>query len=302
MIGEASSPRFTAPTAWQIYLLGLGVLAGGLLLLDLFVALSWWKTLLCLVLGTAGMVYLGAGEPGFLLEKLLAFMAAVIFPTYAILANFAKDPPEMANPWLFSLYLIFNVVVDTLLGIFLIVGLTSYTNFMLTAQTIPGIRLALVLPIFLVAGFFLLRQGRPIKELILQTFEYQVKLWQVLGGLLFLGVVFVFLARSGNFTLPVPGIEKSFREILEKILIVRPRTKEFLFGYPLLYAAAFYWLKGQRTWLWVLLALGVMAPISLLNAFCHIHTPLVISFLRSLNGWLLGSLAGLLVIAVLNRK
>jgi ABC-type nitrate/sulfonate/bicarbonate transport system permease component len=76
---------------------------------------------------------------------------------------------------------------------------------------------------------------------------------------------------------------------------VRPRTKEFLVGYPFLFLTAFYYLKGRREWLWLLAAIGGVAPISVFNTFSHIHTPVMISLTRTLNGLVLGIVIALLV-------
>ena len=75
-------------------------------------------------------------------------------------------------------------------------------------------------------------------------------------------------------------------------MFVRPRTKEFLIGYPALFLAAGYFLRGEKQWLWVLAAIGVIAPISVFNTFSHIHTPLMISLIRTFNGLILGLLIG----------
>jgi predicted lysophospholipase L1 biosynthesis ABC-type transport system permease subunit len=99
----------------------------------------------------------------------------------------------------------------------------------------------------------------------------------------------------------VPGIEKIFRDILENILYIRPRTKEFLIGYPFLFLAAARYLRGEKKWLWFLAALGAIAPISVFNAFSHIHTPIMVSMIRTVNGLVLGIIFGWIVVAIANR-
>jgi len=42
--------------------------------------------------------------------------------------------------------------------------------------------------------------------------------------------------------------------------------------------------------------LGTIAPISILNSFSHIHTPLMVSFARTINGLILGIVIGVLVV------
>ena len=83
--------------------------------------------------------------------------------------------------------------------------------------------------------------------------------------------------------------EEHLRAGLEAILYVRPRTKEFLIGYPCLFLALVYIdHKISRNWAWFFMIIGVVAPVSLVNSFCHIHTPLNISLYRSCLGIVLG--------------
>jgi hypothetical protein len=119
--------------------------------------------------------------------------------------------------------------------------------------------------------------------------------------LFILAAIGILVARSGNFTLPVPGFEKNLRGFLETVLFVRPRTKEFLIGYPFLLLAATFYLRGQRQWLWLLAAIGAIAPISVFNTFSHIHTPVMISIIRTLNGLVLGLVIGALVVYITDR-
>jgi hypothetical protein len=105
----------------------------------------------------------------------------------------------------------------------------------------------------------------------------------------------LLILRSGNFGIPVPVAERSARGALENLLSVRPRTKEFLIGYPAIILAAIYYVKGGGKWLWILLAVGVLAPISMINSFCHTHTPLAVSVSRSVSGLIIGIVIGLIL-------
>ncbi len=102
----------------------------------------------------------------------------------------------------------------------------------------------------------------------------------------------LMIIRSGNFfVLPVSFIEISFRSVLEDLFLVRPRTKEFLIGYPFLLIAFMYVdAKISRMWIWFFNILGSIALISVVNSFCHLHTPLSVSIYRSVLGVVLGVL------------
>ena len=100
----------------------------------------------------------------------------------------------------------------------------------------------------------------------------------------------LLILRSGNyFSMPQFIFEKQFREFLETIFFVRPRTKEFLIGYPfLILAFLLVDKKISRLWIWFFNMIGTVALISIINSFCHVHTPIDISIYRTLLGTILG--------------
>jgi len=116
----------------------------------------------------------------------------------------------------------------------------------------------------------------------------------VIGALAAGGLIYI--ARTGNTSvLPVgvPAWEQAMRSILERLLPVRPRTKEFLLGHPaFILAAAVSW-AGDRVALLPLAALALIGQISLANTFAHLHTPIGVTLTRVLVGAGLGLAIGL---------
>ncbi|MBC7345398.1 MAG: hypothetical protein H5U03_08285, partial [Clostridia bacterium] len=110
---------------------------------------------------------------------------------------------------------------------------------------------------------------------------------------------YVCLARTGNVTAGVSGIELQMRQVLDAVLGVRPRTKEFLIGHPFMLLTLYL---GYRYRYLPLLLLGSIGQVSLMNTFAHIHTPLTISLARTFNGLWLGILVGLVLIALLEAS
>jgi len=110
------------------------------------------------------------------------------------------------------------------------------------------------------------------------------------AGLLAAAAVFVLVARTGNNLLPVSSWELAFREALERWLVVRPRTKEFVFGYPALLLGLACFARGRRSWGWPLAVAGVVAPVSVVNTFSHAHVALWVSAVRTAYGLLLGAI------------
>ncbi|MDI6731984.1 MAG: DUF5693 family protein [Candidatus Margulisbacteria bacterium] len=295
VIGAANEEYLAPPAGWQILLLGTGVIISFLFLWELFFPVSHPTMYGVLIGSLCGMALVGTLGYGLLLQKLLAFIAAVTFPSYAVISNFKKQSAISQNI-LAPMLMVLNIIGELFIGVFLLIGLLADYRFMSGVEVFAGIKPALIIPIMLVALYFILElsQGK-LKERLLQFLNIEVKLMVVISGLLVLGLLAVFVARSGNFSLPVPGIEKYFRNMLEAVLMVRPRTKEFLVGYPFLFLAVFFLLRREYKWLWLLAAIGTIAPISVFNSFCHAHTPLIISFIRSLNGLVIGIIIGSLV-------
>ncbi|GAH43652.1 unnamed protein product, partial [marine sediment metagenome] len=96
----------------------------------------------------------------------------------------------------------------------------------------------------------------------------------------------------------VLDIEEKIRIFLEKTLIARPRNKEFLIGYPaLLLAMSMNFLKIKEFKIPIII-IGTIGPVTLINTFCHIHTPFLFSILRTFNGVWLGLALGLIAVTI----
>ncbi len=161
-----------------------------------------------------------------------------------------------------------------------------------------GVKLTLLLPPLLVLVHDLRRKVHPesLPEIIGRP-----AIW---GELFLIGIMMlamlIMALRSDNVS-NVPAWEVAFREFMERALLVRPRTKEFLIGYP---ALALYWyvvrkgyMPGYRE---AVRIVSVLAFSSAVNTFCHFHTLLSLSIIRTLNGWWLGILLGGTAVAILN--
>jgi len=116
-----------------------------------------------------------------------------------------------------------------------------------------------------------------------------------LAGIGVLGLAFValWMARTGNESgVGVSDMEMRFRGLLEQLLVARPRTKEFLVGHPAFLLGVVVGGLGRRSWAVLLVLLGFVGQASMVNTFCHIHTPLSLSLLRTFNGLWLGVAIG----------
>jgi hypothetical protein len=121
-------------------------------------------------------------------------------------------------------------------------------------------------------------------------------------GLVALVALAFLLARSGNDPgVGVSGLELKFRALLDRVLLVRPRTKEFLIGHPALLLGIALAAMRRPKWALPVLIVGTIGQVSIVNTFCHLHTPLAVSVLRVVNGLWTGIVVALVAAWVLDR-
>ena len=166
--------------------------------------------------------------------------------------------------------------------------------YMLRLRTFSGVKLTLLLPPLLVLLHDLKNRVHPES---LNALLSRPPLWGelMLGGVL-LALLGLMLFRSDNVQF-IPGIEAKVRGALERWLIARPRSKEVFLGYPSLLLLAF----AVRNGLWAryreVLRIGVTLGFSsVVNSFCHFHTPIALTLLREFNGLWLGLVLGVAVV------
>jgi hypothetical protein len=108
-------------------------------------------------------------------------------------------------------------------------------------------------------------------------------------------------SRTGNDNpAGVSDLELKMRFVLDRILLVRPRTKEFMVGHPLLILGIGLLIANRRKpsatlamWAAFALAGGAIGQTDIVNTMCHIHTPVVLSLARIGVGMVAGCIIGL---------
>lgn len=135
--------------------------------------------------------------------------------------------------------------------------------------------------------------------------EYLKKLFQnkklsTVAILLTFVLVYIYLSRSGNITLlPASRLELDIRMYLERFLGVRPRTKEFLIGYPCIFLLPTA-IKSKNQVLRLITILGTtITGISINNSFCHGFTLFITSSERAINGFLIGIIFSIIVTSLI---
>ncbi len=301
------------PPVWPRVLAALGVIAGAMLLLRRLLplggALSWVLFVALVAVGGA----LAVVKPG-LVAQLGGLAAAVVFPVLAVVwalqgARGAGERKPTGPVMRQALWRLLVASAISLTGAMLIVGLYSRVGYLSGIGLFTGVKASLLLPLVLIFVAVVVDVpgktepvGRWWQRARLRSEQFLRQPLTVLQAVVVLAALAALafvLTRSGNQPVVSPsGFEIKFRALLEHVLAVRPRTKEFLLGHPALMLAVALGLRGRRSWLPLVAVLAGLGQASLLNTYCHFHTPLSVSLLRTVNGVWVGALLGVVVIAV----
>lgn len=209
--------------------------------------------------------------------KAMALAVAVSAPVLAVLLNKKTD----AKGYLLIEYA--KAVAVTLVGIWFIVVLLNGNQFLLGIDSFRGVKLVYILPMAFIVLYAIWGNFKFLLNM-------NVKYWHMLIFALIAVLGLYYISRTGN-TGSVSAIELQVRQALEQILYVRPRTKEFLIGFPL-FVVALYVAKRNVKASYFLLVPAVIGFLSMVNTFTHLHIPLSISLLRSVYSIIFGFIIG----------
>lgn len=231
---------------------------------------------------------------------ILGFMAVVLGPVVGFVYFYPNHyiiSSGHTSRKLFNLVkFLFQVFLVCMVSIVFCIALYSDPVHLQNIVPFRGVKLALLLPVVLVGLYFYCgdRRVNSIMYVLRRVFRFPMTFSAFFVLLLASFVILVYIFRSGNYS-QLTEFESSFRYFLEELFIVRPRFKEFLIGYPALLIG--YWFADQKLkdMLWFLNGLGAIALASLINSFCHFHTPVLISLYRSILGFVIGCFVALVV-------
>jgi hypothetical protein len=202
----------------------------------------------------------------------------------------------------------------TALGIAAIIGLLADRVFLIKVDVFMGIKGAQLVPVLIAAivyGFALHVADERTWHTALEEAGARARriasqpllIWQIVVGIVALVALLLLVTRSGNDSaVGVSPIELKFRSLLDRLLYARPRFKEFLIGHPAMVLALALSARNQgRVWVLPLFLLGAIGQVSLLNTFCHLHTPILASLARALLGLLIGVIIGVVLYILVDK-
>ena len=195
-----------------------------------------------------------------------------------------------------------GAIVVTLCGALTIVGLLSTVLTMTEIDRFLGVKYVLVLPPLIALGLYFFTDRFGAKLDLRTAGEEPVRVIQLLAGVVLAAGAFLVLERSGNQSDIAPSsFELALRSHLTTILQVRPRFKEFVVAWPALMLVPALIPVDRRRWGWLFVLAAGMGLGDLIDTFSHLHTPLIVSLERVVNGAVLGAFLGALAIAVYRR-
>ncbi|MGB9838953.1 DUF5693 family protein [Thermovenabulum sp.] len=272
------------PGRLLLLLMGIGPIAAFSLILqqikfnyDIFAFLSF----------TLGWIILLFVIPALAL-KLMALASVVVFPVLTIFVLLNRNKLSISRAAIKMIFL----TVCSLCGAFIMSGLLSSTEYMVKIDQFTGVKAAYLLPVVLATCLVYLFSGKenPVKK-VRSLLEQPLMVKYMVLTLVFLAVGLIYLSRTGNeSTVGVSPLEIKIRYLLDRVIGVRPRTKEFLVGHPFMMLLLHLGYSDKKL---PLLILGAIGQVSLVNTFAHIHTPFLISILRTFVGLAFGIIIGI---------
>lgn len=295
----------------------LGSLAASLLLLEILFNLPSFLSLAIFALGALlSIMFFGLGKQESLGNILFNLNSIIVFPLLSIcyiLENYkeilSNKKSTKLNKILYhgGLILVISILI-TMIGALHEIAFMSGTNYLLEIDTFRGVKISQLLPLALSIIIFAAYIGfsedihqdislkpREIRDLMTKN----VKIWQAAFGLLFLAILAIFIVRGGNTNAKVPKFELFLRNLMEQNLVVRPRTKSILAGYPAIILLTYiaYTKRGQFIAA-ILTLFATIGMTDIVNTFSHIRTPLYISFMRVLVEIVVALLISLLILII----
>jgi len=279
------------------------IIAGALFI---FIALALIKIKWVKYVGLIGMLLGGLGyivTDIILLMQAFGLILAIMGATYATLIG-ASGQTTIKGITLQYL----KAIGVTTITVLLILALYNGNAFINGFEHFKGVTLVYAVPMVLVALWsmsdHLLAVYRKlatekwtyVKNQFQRFLDWQVKYWHVIALSLVLVGFLYYISRTGNAGVAA-DFEIWFRQKLENLLYVRPRTKEFLIGLPAFVLAVYLTGRFPKLGRFVYIV-GSIGFLSIVNTFSHFHIPIYISVIRTIYSLVIGYILGLILIYI----
>lgn len=302
--GPAASFPDYSPSLLLLFILALGIGAVSLLLLIHVFQINERTVLVLALLWIIMLAVLAFSKHFGMAQKLAALAGSIVFPTLSILIHLPAMKESLRTKSFLNLLgsstlIILKVTLLTLMGGLIVQALLATTPFLLQIDRFRGIKLLMIIPPLFVAIYYVLK-GSSNRSSLRQLLGFPIEAWHLLALCVLGGAGAYYILRTGNASEAATSeIELSVRAILNQIMIVRPRFKEFLMAYPALMATVAFMKLNIEKGVWLLLLMAAIGQADIIDTLAHLHTPLLISLVRILYGLVMGWIIGAAVLLVI---
>ncbi len=317
-LGPPSTMDHNEPGLWRLMVIGISLVALGLLTLHAVYPFSDRIHGVLMALGSIGVVGALFVAPN-LSASLLGLGAAILFPVIAIVILIELLKGKFLEPkiWRFRDILVQALIaigvttaIVTIGGAY-VAAILSNSEYLLEIAFFRGVKLSQMAPLAILPVVYVIKMGfrRSSEELagatsfvndVKAVLQEPIKVIYVIVGLAVAAAGYVYIARTGHETAIQPSqLEMIFRNLMEMKLLARPRSKEMLMAFPSVVMLVYLAAKGWKQWLFPFTVVALVGFASVVNTFSHLRAPVYLSTVRTLLGAGIGALLGILAIAVL---
>ena len=318
--GEVNPIGHFTPNAKLKTVVGFGTVAGAVLLLNLIFNLNSIVSMGLFILGMLlSLIFFGLSKAESLGNILFNLASIVVFPSLSVLFivenyNKIKSSRKVRSISISKIFFhgaitLFIGILITFVGVLMEVSFMSGTNYLLELVIFRGVKISQLLPILIAfiiyVKFVYLKDNEVDNKSIVGILNSNVKIWHGIVVAFGLCVLAIFILRGGNSSTEVPKMELLLRNIFEKFLYARPRTKALFAGFPSVVLLSYI---GYKNWARVLDIVFILfisiGMADIVNTFSHIRTPLVMSFSRvgiEYVGALILSFVGIVIVDLIRK-
>ena len=313
-IGKAGIFHPYFPQVFLLVAITIGAVAAGVLFLTLvrpFPARYQYALLLLISLVFAFPLLKGSGNA---VRQAVALCSAVVFPVLAMtwqLDRWRKRSIEGRGSLAGIIKdgiggLIITVMLSMVGGMY-VAAVLGDVRFFLEMEIFRGVKVTFVAPLLLITIIYLARYNlfeneaedeKDIWQQVIKLLNYPLYVKTLFVFALAAIGAWVFIGRSGHTAgVPVLDIELKMRAFLERAMYARPRGKEFMIGHPAFFLAVMaLYRQWPRVVHYAMIVVATIAQGSLVETFAHLRTPVLMSFVRGIDGMVAGIGVGIVAV------
>jgi hypothetical protein len=313
-IGKAGVFQPYFPNPFLLAVIAIGAVAAGVLFLTLvrpFPVGFQYGLLLLLSLAFVVPLLKGGGNA---VRQAVALCSAVVFPVLAMTWQIDRwrSMPLQGGGSLMGIMkhgiggLVITVLLSMVGGMY-VAAILGDVRFFLEMEIFRGVKITFVAPLLLITVVYLTRynllaseqeEEKGIWQQVVRLLNYPVYVKTIFAFAVAAIGAWVFIGRSGHTAgVPVLDAELKMRAFLERAMYARPRGKEFMIGHPAFFLAVMaLYRQWPRVVHYCLVVVATIAQGSLVETFAHLRTPVLMSFVRGIDGMIAGIAMGIVAV------